>query len=62
MRRAALQAARERRVSVMAARTTEDISSAARVIQLHCRQARKTLAFKVARHGAKPIPTPYRSP
>ena len=55
-RREAQEAARVRRVSVMAARTMEDISSAARVIQLHCRQARRTLAFKVARHISLHLP------
>ena len=63
-RRAAQEAARVRRVSVLAARTMEDISSAARVIQLHCRQARRTLAFKVARHTppASPLDLHHISP
>ena len=51
-RRAKLEEQRARRVSVMAARTQEDIGVAARVIQLHCRQARRTLNFKVARYEA----------
>ena len=51
-RRAKLEEQRARRVSVMAARTQEDIGVAASVIQLHCRQARRTLNFKVARYEA----------